>query len=354
MNNGNTDNLFVAILAGGSGTRLWPLSTPVCPKPFVALGPLGSLYGGTVERAKALGAAHVFAVGGGTLKAHCQAPGVDFLEEPGARNTAPAVALAGARAWKEGGGEGLLLVLPADHHIPEQAPFAATVAELARAVVSEQALGVMGMAPTGPEISYGYIEQGAAVGQAFRVARFIEKPDRMKAEDLLEQGNVCWNSGMFLYPLRVLREELAIHAPGLWEASEAWLDRGDPEPYLAAEKISVDYALMEKSSRVVMVPGRFPWSDVGTFSALHDFLPKDSRGNSGWGSGRVEDCWGCLVVTRTPRALVRGLRGMAVIETDGGLLATELHGSEGIRAGVEAILSEGDRATKQSSDQVIK
>jgi len=338
MNNGNTGNLCVAILAGGSGTRLWPLSTPACPKPFVPLGPLGSLYEGTVERAKALGAAHVFTVGAGTLEAYCQAPGVDFLEEPGARNTAPAVALAGARAWRETGGQGLLLVLPADHHIPEQAPFAATVAELARAVVSEQSLGVMGMAPWGPETSYGYIEQGAPAGEAFRVERFIEKPDRKRAEDLLEEGHVFWNSGMFLYPLQVLREELAAHAPGLWEASEAWLDRGDPAPYLAAEKISVDYALMEKSSRVVMVPGRFPWSDVGTFSALHDFLPKDARGNSGWGPGRVEDCWGCMVVTRTPRALVRDLKGMAVIETEGGLLVTELQGSEGIRSGVEAIL----------------
>lgn len=338
MNNGNIGKIYVAILVGGSGTRLWPLSTPACPKPFVPLGPLGSLYGGTVERAKALGAARVFAVGGASVARLCHAPGVEFLEEPGARNTAPAVALAGARAWKESAGEGLLLVLPADHHIPDLEPFTATVRQLARAAVSAEALGVMGMAPTGPEVSYGYIEQGSPAGEGFGVARFIEKPTRAKAEALLAQGNVYWNSGMFLYPLRVLREELAAHAPGLWEASEAWLEWAEPDPYLAAEKISVDYALMEKSSRVVMVPGRFAWSDVGTFSALYEFLPKDAAGNAGWGPGRVEDCQGCLVVTRTPRALVRGLSGMAVIETDGGLLVTELCGSEGIRAGVEEIL----------------
>jgi len=338
MNTGNSDNLYVAILAGGSGTRLWPLSTPACPKPFVQLGPLGSLYGGTVDRAQALGAAKIFAVGSGSLRQHCEVPGVEFLEEPGARNTAPAIALAGARAWRESGGAGLLLILPADHHIPDVAPFVQTIHQLSRVVSAAGALGVMGMTPTGPEVSYGYIEQGAAEGEGFRVARFIEKPDRPKAEALLLQGNVTWNSGMFLYPLRVLREEMAVHTPGLWEASEAWLDRQDSAPYLAAKSISVDYALMEKSSRVVLVPGRFAWSDVGTFHALHEFLPKDSAGNAGWGPGRVEDCFGCLVVTQSPRALVRGLKGVAVIDTEGGLLTTPLHGSEGIRAGVEAIL----------------
>ncbi len=340
-NNGNSVKIFAAILAGGSGTRLWPLSTPACPKPFVPLGPLGSLYGATVARAQALGAEKVFTVGSGALRHHCEMAGVEFLEEPGARNTAPAIALAGARAWREAGGDGLLLILPADHHIPEVEPFAKTLERLARVALAENALGVMGMTPTGPEVSYGYIEQGAAAGEGFRVARFIEKPDRAKAEDLLLQGNVAWNSGMFLYPLRVLREEMALHTPGLWEAAEAWLEAHDGAPYLAAESISVDYALMEKSSRVVLVPGSFAWSDVGTFHALHEFLPKDDEGNAGWGPGRVEDCFGCLVVTRSPKALVRGLKGMAVIDTPDGLLTTPLHGSDGIRAGVEAILKAG-------------
>jgi mannose-1-phosphate guanylyltransferase/mannose-6-phosphate isomerase len=338
MNNGNSVKLFVAILAGGSGTRLWPLSPPACPKPFVPLGPLGSLYGGTVARAQALGAERVFTVGSGALKHHCEMTGVEFLEEPGARNTAPAIALAGARAWREAGGEGLLLVLPADHHIPEVEPFAQTLERLARVALAENALGVMGMSPTGPEVSYGYIEQGPPVGEGFRVARFIEKPDKAKAEALLLQGNVAWNSGMFLYPLEVLREEMALHAPGLWEAADAWLDAKDSAPYLGARSISVDYALMEKSSRVVLVPGRFAWSDVGTFQALHEFLPKDAEGNAGWGPGRIEGCSGCLVVTHSPRTLVRGLNGMAVIDTADGLLTTPLQGSDGIRSGVEAVL----------------
>jgi mannose-1-phosphate guanylyltransferase len=232
MNNGNSVKLYVAILAGGSGTRLWPLSTPACPKPFVPLGPLGSLYGSTVARAQALGAERVFTVGSGALRHHCEMTGVEFLEEPGARNTAPAIALAGARAWCEAGGDGVLLVLPADHHIPEVEPFAKTLEQLSHVALAEEALGVMGMTPTGPEVSYGYIEQGASVGEGFRVARFIEKPDKAKAEALLLQGNVAWNSGMFLYPLKVLREEMALHTPGLWEAADAWLNARTARPTL--------------------------------------------------------------------------------------------------------------------------
>jgi mannose-1-phosphate guanylyltransferase/mannose-6-phosphate isomerase len=338
LNSGNIDKLFTAILAGGSGTRLWPLSTSACPKPFVSLGTLGSLYGQTVARARTLGADQVLTVGAGALRAHCEVPGVEFLEEPGARNTAAAVALAGVWAWRAADGAGTLLVLPADHHVPEVKPFADTVHRLERAAQAEKALGVMGISPTGPEVSYGYIEQGEACSGGFRVARFIEKPDRPKAEALLAQGNTAWNSGMFVFPLEVLREEMAAHAPGLWEAADAWLLRRDPAQYLSLPSISVDYALMEKSSRAVMVPARFPWSDVGTFAALFEFLGKDDRGNAGWGPGRVEGCSGCLVVTRTPRILVRGLTGMAVVETEGGLLVTPLKGSEGIRSGVEAIL----------------
>ena len=179
------------------------------------------------------------------------------------------------------------------------------------------------------------------MGEGFRVARFIEKPDKAKAEALLVQGNVAWNSGMFLYPLTVLRAEMALHTPGLWEAAEAWLGTKDGAPYLAAKSISVDYALMEKSSRVVLVPGRFAWSDVGTFQALHEFLPKDAAGNAGWGPGRIEGCSGCLVVTHSPRTLVRDLKGMAVVDTPDGLLTTPLQGSDGIRSGVEAILKAG-------------
>jgi mannose-1-phosphate guanylyltransferase len=144
---------------------------------------------------------------------------------------------------------------------------------------------------------------------------------------------------MFLLPLGLLREEMARYCPGVWEASEAWLERGNPDPYLALPNISVDYALMEKSASVAMVPADFPWSDVGTYPSLHRILPHDPHRNAGWGPRRIENCSDCLLVTDRP-ALFKDLRGMVVIRTREGSLAVPLDGADGIRSGVEALQEE--------------
>ena len=331
--------IYAAILVGGAGTRLWPLSTARCPKPFVALGALGTLFEGTVARAKALGAEAVASVGAPHFLPWCTGDGSgSFLAEPVARNTGPAVALAGAWASRESKGEACLFVLPSDHLIEDVEAFRAAALALAEACVAQSCLGVLGIQPTGPETGYGYLLRGEASGAAFRVERFVEKPTRARAEDLLKEGRAAWNSGMFCLPVAALKEEMALHSPGYWEAAEAWLRHGDAAPYQALSSLSLDYALMEKTSRILMVPADFRWSDLGTFRSLHQALPKDGRGNAGWGPGRVEECEGCLVVTRRPQTLVRGLREVAVVETDEGLLVIPLDQSEGIRPGVEAIL----------------
>lgn len=339
VNSLQTGKLYVSILAGGQGTRLWPISTPLYPKPFVGLGPVGTLYDGTLTRAWALNPAAVVTIGAAALRGFCNRGGADFLEEPAGRNTAAAVALAGAHAWTKVGPGGLLLILPADHYIPDADHFSRTVAALARVCEQNQALGVMGIKPSGPETAYGYIEAGEATGEGFVVRRFIEKPDRAKAETLLAQGRFSWNSGMFLFPLAALKQEMAAHCQGYWEACERWLEQGEPDPYLSLNAISVDYALMEKTSRVVMVPTDFAWSDVGTFPSLYALLPKDPSGNAGWGPGQVEGCTGCLIVTRKKETLIKGLSRQVVVETEAGLLVASMDQSEGIRSAVESILS---------------
>lgn len=339
MNNVNSGKICISIIAGGKGTRLWPLSTPAHPKPFVKLGPVGSLFGSTVKRARSVQPGGLFAIAEGSLRSHCQTEPVLFVEEPEPRNTAPAVALAGVKTVREVGQDGVAVVLPADHFIPEGPEFGETIRNLAALCLQEGCLGVMGIRPTGPETGYGYLEAGEPSGPGFRLRRFVEKPKREDAQKMIEAGNFSWNSGMFVFPSAVLEREMKIHCPGMWEAAEAWTDRADGSAYRALSSISVDYALMEKTSKVVMIPATFPWSDVGGFRSLHALLPKDEVGNASWGPGRSEDCEGCLIITRKPETLVRALKDMAYVETDAGTLVTPLAEAEGIRAGVEAILA---------------
>lgn len=327
--------IVTAILAGGSGTRLWPLSTPARPKPFVPLGERGTLFGATVARASALGG-EVTAVASGALRDHCEVPGVRFVEEPAARNTAAAVALAAADAQVHHGDGAVLVVLPSDHWV--EGDFGGTVRALAALCQSEGALGVMGIAPAGPETGFGYLEAGEPVGEGFRVARFTEKPDRQAAEAMLATGRFTWNSGMFVFPVAALREAFEAHAPEAWAAARRWVEAGEGAPYRSLTSISVDYAIMEKAARVVGLRARFAWSDVGTFASLHAALEKDAAGNVLWGPGRVESCRDCLVVTRRRETLVRGLVAQAFVETEDGLLTTPLSQSESIRSGVESIL----------------
>jgi mannose-1-phosphate guanylyltransferase/mannose-6-phosphate isomerase len=338
VNSVNNGNICIAIIAGGKGTRLWPLSTPAHPKPFVNLGPFGSLYGSTVSRATSVRPGAVVTIAEASLRSHCAVEGSTFAEEPEARNTAPAVALAGVHAVRTLGRDAVVVVLPADHHVPDEPAFAQTLLSLAGLCLKEESLGVMGIRPSGPETGYGYLEAGEALPGGFRLARFVEKPGREAAQKMLEAGNFSWNSGMFVFPAAILEREMKSHCPGMWEAAEAWVDRGEAAPYRALKSISVDYALMEKTPRVVMVPASFAWSDVGGFRSLHSLLPQDGAGNAGWGPGRVESCEGCLVITRRPETLVRALKDTAYVETDAGTLVTPLAEAEGIRAGVEAIL----------------
>lgn len=337
------EKLTVTILAGGQGTRLWPLSTPERPKPFVPLGPLGTLYEKTVQRARALRPARLVTVGPPELERHCRTPHARFLAEPCARNTAPAVALAAAYAWERDGEEGALLVLPSDHHIDDPDRFARAVERLAGVCRAHGALGVMGVEPKGPETAYGYIRAGRATGEGFAVERFIEKPDRPGAERLLKEGGVTWNSGMFFFPLAVLRADMARCAPGTWEAAEAWLRTGDDGPYAALEKVSIDYALMEKTGRAAMVPADFGWSDLGTFPALYAALPGDADGNAGWGPAKVVDCRGCLIIAERGPVLVKGLTGQVVVDAVDGTLAVPMAEAGDIRRFVENLSEEATR-----------
>ncbi len=299
----------VVILCGGSGTRLWPVSRTLYPKQFVKLFEDESLFQKTVKRNVAV--ADSFSV---VINQEQYFMGLDQLEdlkvrgnktfilEPAGRNTAPAIAMAAFAAAPED----VLLVVPSDHLIADEAAYLAAVAR-ARALAEADRLVTFGIRPGYAETGYGYIE---AAGNEVR--SFKEKPDAATAETYVRAGNYFWNSGMFCFRARVFLEELKLHAPdiydqGLLTFQHARRDQAirlqlDDMKSIRAE--SIDYAVMEKSRKVTVVPADIGWNDLGSFDSLYEALPKDRDGN-----------------TRSPNTIHLGSRNNLVI-TDDRLIST--------------------------------
>ena len=308
MERGQPLEIHAVILAGGSGTRFWPLSTRSLPKQLLALTGPNSMLAETEARvAPLVGIERVWAVCG---EGHAEAvaaelrglPPSHLLVEPMARNTAPAVALA-SRAIHEQSPEAVAVVLPADHHIEPVDVFQQQLAHAAE-VAREGWIVTLGIAPTFPATGYGWIRaggrlEGDCTEEVFQVDAFLEKPDREAAERLLKAGGHFWNAGIFVFPVDLMREELRRHAPavaGALDVDDLWPKEGRmPDPgrlraaYASIEGISIDYAVMEKTDRAAVLPARFQWSDVGSFDALAELLETDANGNVSIGDGVFVD-----------------------------------------------------------------
>ena len=324
------------ILCGGSGTRLWPLSRSLYPKQFMDIGG-HTLFGDTVARAQALpGALDPLIVCNeeqrflaAALLQEQQQRGSIVLEPMG-RNTAPAIALA-AFAANEGGADPYLLVLPSDHVIEPQQAFADAVAEALRC--AEQGwLVTFGVVPASPESGYGYIKQGEALANGFGVARFVEKPDPATAAAMLQEGGYFWNSGMFLFRASRYLEELAVYAPAIhaqckaaWEGRSADLDfiRIGREAFERSPADSIDYAVMERTSRAAMVPLAAGWSDLGSWEAFHAIADKDADGNACVGDVLVEDSYNCYLHSSGRLVTALGVSNLVLVETPDALLVAD-------------------------------
>lgn len=347
------------ILCGGAGTRLWPVSRTLYPKQFLALGGDTPLVVATAERTQhhafaapllICNAEHRFLV----LSLFEQA-GITpqaILLEPQGRNTALAAAIAALYLQQMSPDrDPLVLLLPADHLIPDHDRFRSTILEGVAAAMAGHIV-TYGIAPTRPETGYGYIEPSAnsAGGSAKTVARFVEKPDQKTAEDYLASGAFLWNSGIFLFAAQTMITALEQTAPDTLAAAKAALADATPdlefhrlgEPaYQAAPDISLDHAVMEKIKNTAVVPAAFAWSDIGSWATLWEHATKDKTGNAATGNVVIRNCQSSYIHSETGMlTVVSGLDNVAVIVTEDAVLVTDRARAEDVKQVVQQLARE--------------
>lgn len=306
------------ILAGGAGTRLWPLSSDDNPKQFLQLFDGASLLQKTYARlARILPPESIFISTNERYRAKCAAqvpdiPAENILTEPSRRNTAPAIALCTFEIESRLG-ETAVAFLPSDHFIGDEPEFLRILgAAFARAEASDD-LVTIGITPDAPETGFGYLELGEAIDDdVLRLRRFVEKPDRERAEAFLRAGNFAWNGGMFIWRTSVFRNALQAAAPEIASVTR--------ENYGSMPSISIDYALMEKAPHVSTVRGEFDWSDVGSWAAIARVADATARVHA-------EESQNVFAIARKPVVAV-GVSNVAIIESDEGILVLDLAHSD--------------------------
>ncbi len=350
------------VLAGGSGTRLWPLSRAEAPKHLIPLLGRRSLFQETLRRlTRALPDVPPVVVGaeaqGEILKEQLAAlhlADAPLLLEPAGRNTAAAVALAAREVAARLGGASVLWVCPSDHLVRRPEVLEAAF-RLALPAVRDGAIATFGIAPDRPETGFGWIEVGETVVRGgdlalHRVVRFREKPDAVTARRLLAEGRHVWNSGMFVMRADVFLTELSRHAPDIAaavEAAHAAAERHDrvlrppADLYGRIPARPVDVAVMERSDRMVVVPCDPGWSDLGSFRALWEAADRDEAGVAAAGPVVVVDGGDCLVRAESRLVAVAGVRDLAVVETADAVLVAGIEAGESIRRVVARLEAEG-------------
>lgn len=353
--------IVAVILSGGAGTRLWPASRESHPKPFMKLADGETLIEKTYARAKALGA-EVLTVTNRDYyfmsRDEQERVGVSgsFLLEPFGRNTAPAIALAAKIIKATQGSDAIMLALAADHLIEDQAAFAAAVADAA-ALAQSGNLVTFGIGPTTPETGFGYIEKGQSLGAGYQVARFVEKPDLKTAKGYIASGNYLWNSGMFCFKAGAFLEELGKHAPEVAKANDACWQAMQPlnnptmveipaDIFKQAPDISIDYAVMEKSDKVVVVPGHFGWNDIGSWNAIRDLVQPDSQQNRALGEAIFIDTSNTFVQSEDRLVAAVGINDLMIIETPDALLVAHPDKAQEVKKVVSQLKKDGHDAFK--------
>lgn len=352
-------SMISVVLSGGAGTRLWPASRESHPKPFMKMADGESLIEKTYARAKALGS-EVLTVTNRDYyfmsRDEKDRVGVagSFLLEPFGRNTAPAIALAAKYVEATQGSDAVMLVLAADHLIADQAEFASAVANASK-LAADGYLVTFGIVPTSPETGFGYIEQGEALGSGNKVARFVEKPALVTAQGYVASGKYLWNSGMFCFKAGIFLEELGKTAPEVASAVDACWQSMQPlsnsnmaeipaEYFKNVPDISIDYAVMEKSDRVAVVPGDFGWNDIGSWNAIRDLVQPDAVDNRALGEAIFVDTQNTFVQSEGRLVATVGISDLMIIDTPDALLVAHQDKAQDVKKVVGQLKKDGHEA----------
>lgn len=344
--------IFPIILSGGSGTRLWPLSRSGYPKQFLPLLGENSLIQTTLQRVAGVAKAsppwvicnesHRFLIAEQARAQGSELSGI--LLEPVARNTAPAIALA-ALHLRQHGQDSILLVLPSDHVVADEVAFQAAV-EAATPLAESGKLVTFGIVPVQPETGYGYIQAGAPIAAGFDVARFVEKPDRERAEAYLADGGYFWNSGMFMFKASTFLSELERHTPDVLHACQSAVEnsiedldfiRIGTEAFAACPSISIDYAVMEKTDHAVVVPLDAGWNDVGAWSSVWQVSERDASGNASRGDVWMHDSVGNHVHAEHRLVSLVGVNDLIVVETSDAVMVAHMKRAQEVKAIVDQL-----------------
>ncbi|MFO6299497.1 mannose-1-phosphate guanylyltransferase/mannose-6-phosphate isomerase [Rahnella selenatireducens] len=351
--------ILPVIMAGGTGSRLWPMSRELYPKQFLRLYGEQSMLQETVTRLKGLGASeplvicneeHRFLVAEQLRQINRLSKNI--ILEPVGRNTAPAITLAALSAIDEGC-DPLLLVLAADHVIENPEAFHQAV-QNAIPFAEQGKLVTFGIVPTGPETGYGYIQRGMELGSntesIYRVQRFVEKPNLPTALEYLETGEYYWNSGMFLFRAKRFLEEMATFRPDILQACLKAIEtlvpdeqqnfiRVDKESFSACPDESVDYAVMEKTTDAIVVPLDAGWNDIGSWAALWDVNNKNTAGNAVTGDVFTHNAENCYINTDEKLVAAIGVENLVIVNTKDAVLVIDKSQVQDVKKVVEYLKS---------------